>query len=75
MEGPKLGPLGSEPSLPSETRTVDGMHPGAAFRQVSRRKMSLARLLSPGTKLLAKDSNTMKRPRALTDGCALGPLA
>src|SRR5882724_8723780 len=56
---PKLLPLAWVPSLATETRTVEGVQP-VAPRQVSRTKTSPKALVSPATRLLAKELKATK---------------
>src|SRR3990172_11551645 len=67
-EGSILLSTASPPLLVTEMRRVEGVQPGSPPRQVSCTKMSAAALVSPGTKLVAKEKKATKRPSALREG-------
>jgi hypothetical protein len=73
MDGALLSPFAELPSAAMETRVVAGEQPAGAPMQVSRRKISATPLLSPGTRLVASEAKTTKRPSALIDGERLAP--
>lgn len=69
--------LASFPWVPSEatdTRIVLGVQLAGAPWQVSRKKTSVAALVSLATRFVAWESNTTKRPSSLMDGLKLFPL-
>src|SRR6266404_3935130 len=70
---PKGVPI-CEPSLATDARIVEGVHPAGAATQVSRTNASMGLFVPAGIKLLAADVNATKRPSALIEGLKLSPL-
>lgn len=75
IEGEALAPFASFESELIDMRVVAGVQSAAAPKHVSRINTSATPLLSPGTRFVASETNTTKRPSALIAGERLPPSA